>query len=744
MAFHYYSLCLLLLFSISINAEPEECRTYIILLDNSQKPSAFLSHESWHRSLMSDNKETLLYSYKHITHGFSARLTSSQLSEIEKSPAHVATYPESFGRLFTTYSPKFLGLQHNSGIWPNSSYGEGVIIGIFDTGIWPESESFSEQGMPAIPSRWKGECESGTEFNRSLCNRKLIGARSFNKGTLAEGYNISRENDYDSPRDFLGHGTHIASTAAGNYVDGASYFGYGKGTAQGMAPRAHVAMYKIGWKADVGENVAASDVLAAMDQAVADGVDVMSLSLGFDHAPYFEDLIAIASFSAIEKGIFVACGAGNDFRRNTTYNGAPWITTVGAASLDRTFIGRLTLDNEVTLEGISYYPLNVYIKNVSLYYGKENASKALCDYTALDQKEVAGKVVLCDKSEKPEALLNQITAVERAGGYAAILQDNAPDLNPNDYTFPTLILQTKDGSLVKKYATEVSKANVKSMRFLLNKFGSSSAPQVASFSSRGFDPINPGMLKPDIVAPGVDVLAAVTPNVPKVEIGKYNLVSDYALYSGTSMATPHVAGAAALLRAVHKDWSSAAIRSALMTTAYSMDKTGSTLRDQSTGLPATPLDFGAGHIDPNKAMDPGLIYDIDFQNYVDFLCGLRYNEKQMRSVLRRNEWKCSEGSSQLNYPSFVATMTDGAVMNLSRVVTNVGEKDAVYQAKLKFPTGVKVSIEPSTLTFTEKNQKRSFILSIGIGKEAPSMVYGFLGWIDQYNHKVSSPVVVIK
>lgn len=717
-------------------------RTYIIQMDHSQKPAAFLTHEAWHRSILNsvaDNREMLLYSYNHVTHGFSARLTPSQLSEIEKSPSHVATYPESFGKLLTTYSPKFLGLHQESGLWPAATYGEGVIIGMFDSGIWPESESFSEEGMPPIPERWKGVCENGTAFTTSLCNRKLIGARSFSKGIKAEGYNISKDEDYDSARDFFGHGTHTASTAAGNYVNGASHFGYAKGRAQGMAPRAHLAMYKIGWQTDVS----ASDVLAGMDQAMADGVDIMSLSLAFDHTPYFEDLIAIASLSAIEKGIFVVCAAGNAGYHNTTYNGAPWITTVGAASLDRTFNGIVTLDNEVTLEGISYYPQNIYIKNVSFYYGNENINKAVCNASSLNSKEVAGKVVLCDKNAR-DGVESQMEEVERAGGYAGIFVDDAPLVSADDYAFPSLVFNSTSWTLLKKYVQNNNKARVKNMRFMLTELGSISAPQVAFFSSRGLDPINPGILKPDIVAPGVDILAAVTPNVPFIDINKYGLVTDYALYSGTSMAAPHVAGIAALIRAVHKDWSPAAIRSALMTTAYTIDGTGSTLRDQSTGHPATPLDFGAGHIDPNRAMDPGLIYDLDVENYIDFLCGLGYNEKQMMTIIRRSGWNCSQKSTDLNYPSFVAIFTNQTVKNFSRVVTNVGQKDAVYQANLKFPAAIKISVEPSTLTFTEKYEKKSFSVNIEIEKDAPSMVYGFLSWIDQYNHKVSSPVVVIK
>ncbi|KAF3955215.1 hypothetical protein CMV_019540 [Castanea mollissima] len=697
-------------------------------MDHTQKPVSLSTHESWHRSILNslssspgDDQELLLYSYNHVMHGFSARLTPSQLSEVEKSPAHLATYPESFGKLLTTYSPKFLGLQQNVGIWPAASYGEDVIVGIFDTGIWPESESFNDEGMSPVPQRWKGKCENSTTFSPSYCNRKLIGAQSFSKGLQAAGINISNEPFFNSARDYMGHGTHTASTAVGNYVHDVSHFGYARGTARGVAPRAHLAVYKVLWATSTRES-ASTDVLAGMDQAIEDGVDIMSLSIGINQTSYFTDSIAKGSLSAIEKGIFVVCGSGNDGDFKTIYNGAPWITTVGAGTIDRSFHGKVTLGNGVTIEGTSYFPESGFITNLPLYYGTRNMSKAICNHKALDK-----------------------------GGY---WEDASFSFSPNEYSIPSLIVPTASGTRVKEYVTKVRNPIVNDMRFLLTRFGTKPAPQIAKFSSRGPSTISPGVLKPDILAPGVDVLAAFSPISPYIRVGKYDLASNYVFLSGTSMSTPHVAGVGALLKAIHPEWSPAAIRSAMMTTAYVKDNTGNIFKSQLTNSSSSPLDFGAGHINPNKAMDPGLIYDMGLQDYIQFVCGLGYTKKQMILLLRRTRWSCDHKSiHDLNYPTFIGVLSNETrypvTMKFNRVVTNVGNDKSVYRAHLEnIPTGMRVSVKPRILTFTRKHQNRSFVASVVLDKldgENPiPTVFGFLKWIDQDSHIVSSPIVAIK
>ncbi|KAL8225831.1 hypothetical protein R6Q57_018388 [Mikania cordata] len=429
--------------------------------------------------------------------------------------------------------------------------------------------------MSEVPSRWKGKCENGTAFSPNLCNNKLIGARSFSKGLQAAGINISTELDFDSARDYFGHGSHTSSTAAGNYVYGASHFGYANGVAKGVAPRAHLAMYKVLWSSDTFAT-AVTDILAGMDQAISDGVDIMSLSIGIDQKPMFQDVIAIASLSATEKGIVVVCAAGNDGPgAATVINGAPWIMTVGAGTMDRSYLATLELGNGMTFEGISYFSSSVSITDKIIYYGSNNTKTSGCSF--LDRSDVRGKIVLCDDNNVD--LNGQMNAVTSAGAYGAIFLTDSLFLDPSDYAIPGLLLHTRYASAIKEYAIASKNATVKRMKFVITKTGTGPAPQVAYFSSRGPDPITPTVLKPDILAPGVDVLGAVRPDVPYMEAGAYDLVTDYAFFSGTSMATPHVAGVAALIKAVHPNWSPAAIRSAIMTTATKKDNRHGTIQD---------------------------------------------------------------------------------------------------------------------------------------------------------------------
>ncbi|KAE8659115.1 hypothetical protein F3Y22_tig00116964pilonHSYRG00113 [Hibiscus syriacus] len=304
---HTKLLCLWLSFSISfVYTELAYADNYIVHMDLSAMPKALSGQLSWYSSILaslSDNfgdktnitipSSKLIYSYKNVIQGLV--VSHRRARGLAEHSRVCFSVRDRLVKVDTTHSFEFLGLNSNNGAWPVSDFGKDIIVGVIDSGVWPESQSFNDNGMSEIPSRWRGECESGTQFNSSMCNKKLIGARFFNKGVIAHHPNVTIS--VNSPRDTYGHGTHTSTTAAGTYVEDASYFGYAMGTARGMAPGARVAMYKALWD----EGFYASDVIAAIDAAITDGVDVLSMSFGIDQLDLYEDPIAIATFAAVEK-----------------------------------------------------------------------------------------------------------------------------------------------------------------------------------------------------------------------------------------------------------------------------------------------------------------------------------------------------------------------------------------------------------------------------------------------------------
>ncbi|WCJ17717.1 Subtilisin-like protease [Euphorbia peplus] len=757
----------LLIFSIAQSSHGSyDRRAYIIHMDKSSMPASFSSHHDWYMSTLSSLSSSTgeppvhLYTYKHVMDGFSAVLSQAHLDKLEESPGHIATYPESFGKPQTTHTPKFLGLNRKDGLWPASNYGDDIIIGVLDTGIWPESESFDDKNMPPVPQHWRGSCETGVEFNTSHCNRKLIGARKFSQGMKQYKINISTTDDYDSPRDFMGHGSHTSSTAAGSWVRDVDYFGYAKGTARGMAPSARIAMYKVLFYVEDNDDyeAAATDALAGMDQAIEDGVDIMSLSLAFfETTPFFENPIAIGAFAALKKGILVVCSAGNGGPHGyTMFNGAPWLTTVGAGTIDRQFGAHLTLgEGTISVTGQSIYPENLFVSRIPIYFGHGNRSKELCEYDSLDHKEVAGKFLFCDHDNETSTFrqASDRYGPDIFGAVGAIFSDDDGEFrHPDEFYHPVVYVKTKHADSIKNYILNTPNATV-SVEFGKTLLGIKPAPKVAYFSSRGPDLRSPWILKPDILAPGYHILAAWVPNRGFAPIGEDDyLLTDYAIVSGTSMSCPHTAGIAALLKATHHDWSSAAIRSAMMTTAYVKDNANGVIMDMTTGVAGTPLDFGAGHVDPNKAMDPGLIYDVEMNDYINYLCALNYTSPQIQIITGTSNFTCSQASLDLNYPSFMVILnkTTTATLTFRRTLTSVVDTVSVYNAIVEVPTGMKAVVQPSVISFSGKYSKAEFNLTVEIDLEADSVTpqsdslgnYGFLTWYEaKGTHIVRSPIV---
>lgn len=693
--------------------------------------------ESWHKSFLppitasSDVQTRLLYSYKTVISGFAARLTQEEVRAMEQMDGFVAAHPERVFRRKTTHSPNFLGLNQQAGIWADSNFGKGVIIGVLDGGVFPSHPSFSGAGIPPPPAKWKGRCD----FNVSECNNKLIGAQSFNLAAMAV-----KGARPEPPTDEDGHGTHTASTAGGAFVQKADALGQAKGTAVGMAPYAHLAIYKVCF----GEPCPESDILAALEAAVHDGVDVISISLGEDSVPFFQDSTAIGSFAAIQKGIFVSCSAGNSGPFNGTIsNEAPWILTVGASTLDRRIVASAKLGNGQVFDGESLFqPKDFASTLLPLVYAGANgkSESALCAEGSLKNVSVKGKVVVCERGGGIGRIAKG-QEVKNAGGAAMILLNEETDgvsTSADAHALPAAHVTYAAGLKIKAYINSTATPTA-TILFKGTVIGDSTSPAVASFSSRGPNLASPGILKPDIIGPGVNILAAW----PFPLDNSTKSPSTFNIISGTSMSCPHLSGIAALLKSSHPYWSPAAIKSAIMTSADLLNLQGKLILDE-TLQPADILATGAGHVNPSKATDPGLVYDIQPDDYIPYLCGLGYKDSEV-SILVHRPITCSKESSipegELNYPSFSVKL--GPSQTFTRTVTNVGAPYSSYSVKVNAPQGVYVTVKPSTLYFTKVNQKSSYSVTFSrtSGGKAGAFTQGFITWAST-KHVVRSPVSV--
>ncbi|KAK4405343.1 Subtilisin-like protease SBT1.6 [Sesamum angolense] len=736
----------------------QTAKAYIVRVDSSAKPSVFPTHYHWYTAQFTE-PTTILHVYDTVFHGFSAVLTPSQAASVIQHPSVLAAFEDSRRVMHTTRSPQFLGLRNQHGLWSESDYGSDVIIGVFDTGIWPERRSFSDLNLGPVPKRWRGTCETGVKFSINNCNRKIIGARFFSKGheAGASGFGgINETIEFKSPRDADGHGTHTASTAAGRHAFRASMGGYAPGIAKGVAPKARLAIYKVCWK---NAGCFDSDILAAFDAAANDGVDIISISIGGSDgisSPYYLDPIAIGAYGAVSRGIFVSSSAGNEGPSGLSVtNLAPWLTTVGAGTIDRNFPAEVILGDGRKLSGVSLYagePLKGKMYPL-IYPGKSGGlSASLCMENSLDPNSVRGKIVICDRGSSARTAKGLV--VKKAGGVGMILANgvsNGEGLVGDAHLIPACAVGSSEGDEIKAYLASNSTASA-TINFQGTEIGVKPAPVVASFSGRGPNGLNPEILKPDLIAPGVNILAAWTEAVGPTGLDSDTRKTEFNILSGTSMACPHVSGAAALLKSAHPDWSPAAIRSAMMTTASLIDNSLNPMVDESSKKPATPYDYGAGHLNLDLAMDPGLVYDLTDNDYVSFLCAIEYGPKTIQ-VITRSQVSCPMRKplpENLNYPSITAMfptrLTGVSSKTFFRMVTNVGEADAVYHVRVEPPKGVKVSVKPGKLVFSETMKRLGYYVSITVDSrnlvlDDSGAVFGSISWVDG-KHVVRSPIVV--
>ncbi|XP_039143948.1 subtilisin-like protease [Dioscorea cayenensis subsp. rotundata] len=709
-AYYGYGNLLTSILDDQIDKKDSQHQTYIVHV-RKPKHHELLSDEDvehWHRSFLPNTtldtgKPRLVYSYHHAISGFAARLTSEEVRAMESMEGFLMARPSRLVNLATTHTPSFLGLDRQTGLWPQSFMGSGVIIGVVDHGITPNHASFVDDGtMPPKPLKWKGTCGF---HNKTLCNNKLIGAMAFSGS--------SRPSPEDTK---VGHGSHVAGIAAGNFVDNADILGFDKGTASGIAPKAHLALYKVCHKT----GCTTPNIVAAIEEAIKNGVDILNLSLGnLDHSPFYDDELVIATLSAVRAKIFVCICAGNTGPdpRSLWNNGAPWMLTVGASTHNRRFKASVKLGNAVEVEGeFGYQPRTFNATGNIVFPGFQGQNGTLgCYKTSFKNVEVKGKIVLC--SNKGGYYKDLSINVKDAGGVGVIVLNRyyeGPTTFSDDHVVPTAHVNYSTALKIVNYFLNSSSTATATISFNGTIFGARPSPTVGSFSSRGPHAYNGGIIKPDILGPGVNIISAF-PSKPGPFANVPPASSYFNTMSGTSMATPHLTGITALLMNTHKNWSIAAIRSAIMTTANRFDLDGNPILDDADMQinHANTSDMGSGQVNPLAANDPGLIYDINPDHYLQYLCGLGYNDTQL-SIVAKSSLQCSIVGSiapeNLNYPSISISLDPSTTKSVHRTLTNVGDANELYNINVEEPYGISVAFSPTSVQFSSIGEEKNITL----------------------------------
>jgi subtilisin family serine protease len=674
--------------------------------------------------------------YSVTFNGFAASMTAGDAAKLARTSGVKAVIKDEKRKVDTTRTPEFLGLTKPLGLWnqlggPAKGAGQGVVVGSIDSGLWPESPSVAPLNRPKPVPQFSGVCQTGEAWTAAQCSTKVVGARYYTAGVTAGVGDIKTVFPYEylSARDADGHGTHTATTAAGNYGVPVTVAGQDFGKASGMAPNARIATYKVCWgRGEAEAGCYTSDSVAAIEDATTDGVDVINYSISGSLTSSV-DAVELAFFGAAEAGVFVATSAGNSGPgASTAAHNSPWVTSVAAGTLDRQATKSVTLGNGSTYTGIGLgaaVPSSPLVLSTAVALAGADATEArLCFEGTLDPAKTAGKIVVCDRGSNDRTAKSR--EVQRAGGVGMVLTNPTPNsLNADIHYVPTVHLNNTDGAAVKAYAATAGATA--SLSAGVQTFGAK-APQVAAFSSRGPALSGAGdLLKPDIMAPGVDILAGVSPD------GHDGRLFDFV--SGTSMSSPHIAGLAALVIQKHPKWSPMAVKSALMTTASVKDNKNQPITNDS-GTVAGPFDYGSGQVNINSAANPGLVYDSTSVEWVKYLCGV--------GQLSPTGSTCTTygkiDPSDLNQPNIAIGALAGKQV-ITRTVTNVSILPGLYVPQIVKPAGVNVTVSPQVLLIKPGGKATFKVTFTRTSAAFDEYAFGSLTWTNGL-YKVRSQLVV--
>ncbi|MGN6693712.1 MAG: S8 family serine peptidase [Aquihabitans sp.] len=607
--------------------------------------------------------------------GVAMVVPANQAKQLLAVPGVVAVQEDALNQKLTDSSPEFVDAPP---VWQTlggqATAGAGVLFADLDSGVWPEHPSFAgNPDLPAKPTRPGGgaiDCDFGDNpltpaDDPFECNNKLVGGSGF-----LETYNSVQEEGEtfgDTARDSDGHGTHTTSTSAGGIVEHADPLGVDRGTISGLAPGAAIVEYKVCGL----QGCYSSDSAEAVGQSILDGADVINFSISGGVDP-LSDPVELAFLDAYDAGVFVSTSAGNDGPTASTSNHlSPWVTAVAASTQSRAFESTLSLtgDDDATLE----------LSGASITAGIDEATPVV-----LAQDVPGYSAELCDaEPSAPDLFEGLIVACKRGGngriekgynlhegGAAGMILYNPTlaDTETDNHWLPAVHLA--DGA---DFLDFLDAHGPVTATFTDGQKTTGKGDVMASFSSRG--PAGP-VIKPDITAPGVQILAGNTPVLDEPGLGPEG--EYFMAIAGTSMSSPHVAGAGLLLKAAHPDWTPGQIKSALMTTAT----TAVVKEDEET--PADPFDMGSGRIDIAKASNPGLTLDEDADDFFD-LTG-------------------TVDAIDLNIPSIDAPIMPGRVTTV-RTFTNVGGGSATYQVSATAPAGSSITVSPSSFTVAAGQSK---------------------------------------
>jgi subtilisin family serine protease len=680
-------------------------------------------------------------SYTMAINGFSATLSPAQAAELSADPAVAHVTPDEIVHPAATPAPAFLGLDGENGVWQAiggvENAGRGTVIGVLDTGIAPENPAFAGRPLGTAPGpepylaadgvitflkgdgdTFSGYCEEGEQFPADSCSTKIVGARSYlSDRSLPRG--DASVGEYDSPRDGSGHGSHTASVAAGDAGVAAAVRDRDFGAISGIAPAARIAAYKVCWSGPdplvtSDDGCSTTDILAAINQAVKDSVDVLNYSIGGPPAQTTYSPTGAAFLGAASAGIFVTASAGNSGPASSTLdNAAPWITTVAASTIP-SYYGTVTLGDGQTVVGGSISvtaPVTGPLVTAAAVAaaGADPAKVALCYPNTLDASRLpAGAIVVCDRGVIDRNAKS--SEVKRAGGIAMVLTNLGPgSLDEDAHSIPTVNVDAAFRDQIRSYA-----ATPGATATLTAGGTEPPSPQVAPFSSRGPVLADGGdILKPDLTAPGVAILAAganAAGGTPSFEF-----------LSGTSMASPHVAGLAALYLGERPAATPGEVKSAMMTTARdTVDSDGAATHD--------PFAQGAGQVDPTEFFDPGLLYLNGPEDWRAYLQGIGY-DLGVQPV----------DASDLNLPS-IAVGTLASSQTVTRRVTSTGAGE--FTASIEGLAGISAVVQPPVLAFAAAGETRSFTVTL-TRTDAPldAFATGSLLWTSG-DTVVRSPVAV--